>query len=57
MGDHGDRFHAIRSTAQGELEVKYPFFSMMVPRKLLKNNPSLKKNLEQNTESITKIIF
>jgi len=51
MGDHGHRFHPIRHTFSGKVEEKLPFFSMMVPRRLLNKNPFLSDVLKQNTQS------
>ncbi len=51
MGDHGHRFHPIRHTFNGKVEEKLPFFSMMVPKILLKNNPFLKRVLKVNSQS------
>jgi len=51
MGDHGHRFHPIRRTFTGRIEERLPFFSMMVPRILLKKNPFLAKILNKNTQS------
>lgn len=55
MGDHGHRFHSIRHTANGKLEQKLPAFSMLLPRKLTKQNPYINDILNQNTKS--KFIF
>jgi hypothetical protein len=51
MGDHGHRFHEIRTTFIGKLEEKLPMFGMMVPKRMLKDNIEIHKNLVSNTKS------
>jgi len=50
-GDHGHRFHSIRSTFIGKLEERLPFLGMMLPKKLHNKYPSLDGILKQNTKS------
>lgn len=51
MGDHGHRFHSIRHTTNGKLEQKLPALSILLPRKLTKQNPYLNDILNMNTQS------
>ena len=51
MGDHGHRFHGIRQTVTGKQEQKRPSFSMLLPRKLTKQNSFLNDVLKQNSQS------
>ena len=52
MGDHGHRTHKIRQTFTGKIEEKLPFFGMMLPKVIIKNNMFLRKILIENTQSI-----
>ncbi|CAF1097299.1 unnamed protein product, partial [Brachionus calyciflorus] len=51
MGDHGHRFHPIRTSFVGKIEEKLPMFSMILPKKLMEKNKFLKKNLDINSQS------
>ncbi len=51
MGDHGHRFHRIRQTVAGSLEQKLPFFSLILPGKMTKQNPLVNDVLRQNRNS------
>ena len=58
MGDHGHRFHSIRQTFIGKLEVKLPMFGMMIPKQLINRNEFIRNNLRKNTKGkIHKIVF
>ncbi|CAF0896984.1 unnamed protein product, partial [Brachionus calyciflorus] len=48
MGDHGHRFHPVRTHYIGKLEEKLPMFGMMVPRKI--ENKNVLRNLKLNTQ-------
>ena len=50
MGDHGHRFHKIRQTFIGKLEVKLPMFGMVIPKRLLDKNEIIRTNLRKNTK-------
>ena len=50
MGDHGHRFHNIRTTFIGKLEVKLPMFGMMIPKQLISKNEFIRNNLRKNTK-------
>lgn len=49
MGDHGNRFDAIRKTVIGRVEERMPFFSVTLPKKL----HYLKTNLDANSNVLT----
>lgn len=51
MGDHGHRLHAIRKNFIGKIEEKLPMFSIMMPKKVMKNRPNLRKTLIENSKS------
>lgn len=51
MGDHGHRFHKIRQTFTGKLEVRLLALHMLIPRNLTERYPLLNGVLEQNSQS------
>ncbi|KAG8221832.1 hypothetical protein J437_LFUL003466 [Ladona fulva] len=52
MGDHGNRFDAIRSTVIGRVEERMPFFSIVLPESLKKSHPHLQHGLKANRETL-----
>ncbi|XP_043202025.1 uncharacterized protein LOC122370443 [Amphibalanus amphitrite] len=53
MADHGHRFTAVRSTQQGKLEERLPFFSWTFPTWVRQRYPNAIAALEENVERLT----
>ena len=51
MSDHGARFSKMRSTLQGKLEERLPFFSIMVPSWFEQRFPNAYAHLKINSQS------
>jgi membrane-anchored protein YejM (alkaline phosphatase superfamily) len=49
MGDHGNRFDAIRNTVIGRIEERMPYLAVMLPKAL----EHFKDNLKTNAEILT----
>ncbi|KAL8581186.1 hypothetical protein ACOMHN_038287 [Nucella lapillus] len=53
MADHGARYDYIRSTAQGKLEERLPYFSLRFPPWFSKLYPTIIRNVQVNTKRLT----
>ncbi|XP_059139957.1 uncharacterized protein LOC131928064 [Physella acuta] len=53
MGDHGARYGKMRSTLQGKLEEKLPYFSFLFPKWFGTKYPQALKNLRTNVNRLT----
>lgn len=53
MGDHGSRFSNIRTTPQGKLEERMPYFAFSFPPSLIKSHPEALANFKINTNRLT----
>ena len=52
MSDHGARFHQVRTTVQGKLEERMPYFAFRFPPWFKTKYPQLYKNFNTNTQRL-----
>ncbi|XP_059157678.1 uncharacterized protein LOC131942032 [Physella acuta] len=53
MGDHGARYGKLRSTWQGKMEERLPYFSFLFPKWFEEKYPKAIQNLRTNTRRLT----
>ncbi|XP_059157677.1 uncharacterized protein LOC131942031 [Physella acuta] len=53
MGDHGARYGKLRSTWQGKMEERLPYFSFLFPKWFEEKYPKAIQNLRTNTHRLT----
>ena len=53
FGDHGPRSSEWRSTIQGKLEERLPFFSIVLPTWIREKHPEIIQGLRENTGALT----